>query len=204
MIGFLKGTVEYVTEDTVLLEVSGVGFEVKISTSTAGALPGKGKSCMLYTFLAVKEDDLSLYGFLKREELELFKSLISVSGVGPKGAQAILAVLTPEDLRFAIMSGDAKAISRAPGVGGKTAQRIILELKGKVADIGGFMPDAEGSTEGIIPAAGRDDSARDEAVAALTALGYSATESYRAVRDADAGENPDAETLLKAALKKLI
>ncbi len=204
MIGLLKGTVEYVTEDTVLLDVSGVGFEVKISTSTASALPGKGKSCTVYTFLAVKEDDLSLYGFLSREELELFKSLITVSGVGPKGAQGILSILTPEDLRFAIMSGDAKAISRAPGVGSKTAQRIILDLKGKMADVGGFSPEKEGGAEGGLCATAAGENVRDEAIAALTALGYSATESFRAVRDADAGDAGDAQALLKAALKKLV
>ncbi len=187
-----------------ILEVSGVGFEVKISTSTASALPGKGREAVLYTHLAVKEDDLSLYGFLTREALEVFERLITVSGVGPKAAQAILAVLTPEDLRFAIMSGDAKAISRAPGVGAKTAERIILELKGKLTDIGGTFEAGGKADGGTAFSGGISESVRDEAVAALTALGYSATESYRAVRDADAGEGSDAGALLKAALKKLV
>lgn len=204
MIGFLKGNIEFVTEDTLLLDVSGVGFELKISTSTASALPATGSFVHIYTYLAVKEDDMTLYGFLKREELELFKVLITVSGVGPKSAQGILGVLTPDDLRFAIMSGDAKSISRAPGVGSRTAQRIILDLKAKIADMDiAALDKAAGALDGISPA-GQAQDIRDEAVEALTALGYSATEAYKAVKNADNGEFADANALLKEALKLML
>ena len=204
MIGFLKGTVEFVTEDALLMDVGGVGFELKISTSTASALPSAGSPVTMYTHLAVKEDDMTLYGFLRREELELFKILITVSGVGPKSAQGILGVLTPDDLRFAIMSGDAKSISRAPGVGSRTAQRIILDLKAKIADMDiSALDKAAGALEGV-STAGAAQNMRDEAVEALTALGYSATEAYKAVKAADNGEFSDAQALLKEALKRML
>ena len=186
------------------MDVGGVGFEVRISTSTASALPAVGSLITVFTHLAVKEDDMTLYGFLRREELELFKILITVSGVGPKSAQGILGVLTPDDLRFAIMSGDAKSISRAPGVGSRTAQRIILDLKAKIADMDiSALDKAAGALEGVSPA-GEAQSLRDDTVEALTALGYSATEAYKAVKAADNGEFKDPNALLKEALKRML
>ena len=141
-----------------------------------------------------------LYGFLTKDDLELFKLLISVSGIGPKGGLSILSTLEADDLRFAILSGDAKAISKAPGVGGKTAQRVILELKDKLS-----LEDAfEAKTEHVQKnAAAAGGSVKNDAVMALTALGYSSTESLKAVSAVEITEDMDVEEVLKAALKHL-
>ena len=141
-----------------------------------------------------------LYGFLTKDDLELFKLLISVSGIGPKGGLAILSTLEADDLRFAILSGDAKAISKAPGVGGKTAQRVILELKDKLSLEEAF----EAKTEHVQKnAAATGGSVKNDAVMALTALGYSSTESLKAVSAVEITEDMDVEEVLKAALKHL-
>lgn len=200
MIGFLRGTVDVVSADSVLIDVNGIGFDVNISTSTAAEMPGTGEEVRLYTYLAVREDDMSLFGFLHREELDYFKLIIKVSGIGPKGAQGILSVLNVADLRFAILTGDAKAISRAPGIGSKTAQKLIVELKDKVTDAESFESTAVSGKKGADVAISDD---RTEAAEALIALGYSETEAYRAVRSADVKEGSDANTILKAALKFL-
>ena len=144
---------------------------------------------------------MSLFGFMHRDELEIFKLLIKVSGIGPKGAQAILSVMSVSDLRFAILTGDSKAISRAPGIGGKTAQKLILELKDKIGDAAGEAESfgGHGASGGALPV--QDD--RTEAAEALIALGYSQTEAYRAVKAADVPDGADANAILKAALKFL-
>ena len=200
MIGFIRGIVDTVGENIALIDVSGVGFEVNIGSGTAAEMPSVGDEVKLYTYMAVREDDMSLFGFLHRDELELFKMLIKVSGIGPKGAQAILSVMSVSDLRFAILTGDAKAISRAPGIGGKTAQKLIVELKDKIGDAvsdgGSFSGVSSGGTLAI-----PDD--RTEAAEALIALGYSQTEAYRAVKAAEVPEGADANAILKAALKFL-
>ncbi len=202
MIGFIKGIVDSVGENRALVDVNGVGFEVNIGSGTAAEISGSGKEVKLYTYLAVREDDMSLFGFLHREELELFKMLIKVSGIGPKGAQAILSVMSVQDLRFAILTGDAKAISRAPGIGGKTAQKLIVELKDKVPDTEAFAAEASGSGGGSgVPSPVNDE--RTEAAEALIALGYSQAEAYRAVKSAEVPEGADANAILKAALKFL-
>ncbi len=201
MIGFLRGTVAGLTDNTLLLDVSGVGFEINVGPTTFASLPSKGDEMTVYTYMSVREDDISLYGFSSPDELGLFKMLITVSGIGPKGAVQIISSMGADDLRFAILTGDAKAIAKAPGVGLKTAQKAILELKDKIGD----RISAEGS-EGIErPERGRESDERSEAAEALMALGYTSTESYRAVKEAAAlsGEDADANTLLKNALKFL-
>ena len=203
MIGFIKGTVDTVGESRALVDVNGIGFEVNIGSGTAAEMPPVGEEVKLYTYMAVREDDMSLFGFLHRDELEVFKLLIKVSGIGPKGAQAILSVMSVADLRFAILTGDAKSISRAPGIGGKTAQKLILELKDKVADAdmsGIDSYEAKGSGTGN-KAPVQDE--RTEAAEALIALGYSQGEAYRAVRVAEVPDGADANAILKAALKFL-
>lgn len=201
MIGFIKGIVDTVGESQALIDVNGVGFEVNIGSGTAAELPPVGDEVKLFTYMAVREDDMSLFGFMHRDELDLFKMLIKVSGIGPKGAQAILSVMSVSDLRFAILTGDAKAISRAPGIGGKTAQKLILELKDKIGDVAseaeGFG--ASGASSGAMPI--QDE--RTEAAEALIALGYSQTEAYRAVKAANVPDGADANAILKAALKFL-
>ena len=201
MIGFIKGTVDSIGENLALIDVNGVGYEVNIGPGTAAEISGAGGEVKLYTYMAVREDDMSLFGFMHRDELELFKMLIKVSGIGPKGAQAILSVMSVSDLRFAILTGDAKAISRAPGIGGKTAQKLIVELKDKIGDASSYGSEQSSSASGGGLTMMQDE--RTEAAEALIALGYSQTEAYRAVKSADVPEGADANIILKAALKYL-
>lgn len=201
MIAYVKGIVEDITEDNVVMDVHDVGYNVKISIDTAGRLPGVGEMVKLYTYTLVKEDAFQLYGFLTRDELELFKLCITVSGIGPKGAQAILGVMDTDSLRFAIMSGDVKAISKAPGIGKRTAERLILELKGKITmedtDIGKDIISHGGNV------AAADSEQKKEAVEALVSLGYGQAESLKAVNSIEGIESMDSGAILKAALKKM-
>ena len=159
---------------------------------------------MVYTYFQVREDAMSLYGFLNRQDREMFRQLIGVNGIGPKAALGLLGALRPDDLRLAILTGDVKAISRAPGIGAKTAQRIILDLKDKVSaeemfpsvtasDGGAKTPEAVSLTA---------EAAR-EAVDALVALGYSNLEASKAVKQVEVTEEMDAEAVLRASLKYL-
>lgn len=204
MIGYLNGIVEYLEIDNAVIDVNGIGFNVKISASTADRMPGIGEAVKIFTYTSVREDAFELYGFLARDELGFFKLLITVSGIGPKGALSILSVMSPDDLRFAIMAGDAKTLSKAPGVGKKTAERMVLELKDKISNEDIVSGHAGGSISGI--ASGDDDGAsREDAVSALVALGYSSTDSMRAVRNVIKanGSDLDTEAILKLALKEL-
>ncbi len=202
MIEFLKGKVADLDINKVVIDVNGVGYVLSISESTAALMPSAGEEVKVYTYLSVREDGVSLYGFPTGDDLDIFKKLITVSGIGPKGALGILSVLTPDDLRFAILSGDSKAIAKAPGIGKKTAERVILDLKDKIGD-GSIL---QGITENDGRASDVSSNARDEAVEALTALGYSSQDAYRAVKEASAAVGSDAETdiLLKAALKVIM
>ncbi len=200
MIGFIRGIIDSINESSAVIDVNGVGYIVNIGTGTASEMPPAGEEVKLHTYMAVKEDDMSLFGFLHKEELEIFKMLIRVNGIGPKGAQAILSVMSVPDLRFAILTGDAKAISRAPGIGGKTAQKLILELKDRIADTVG-EPESYAASGAVQASAAGDE--RTEAAEALIALGYSQTEAYRAVKAAEVPDGADANAVLKAALKYL-
>ena len=135
MIAYVNDILESIEEGLAIVDVGGIGMNVFISGSTMDRMPGIGEAVKLYTYTSVKEDSFTLYGFLSRDELSLFKMLISVNGIGPKGGLSILSVMTPDDLRFAIMAGDAGTISKAPGVGKKTAERITLELRDKIKAI---------------------------------------------------------------------
>ena len=153
MISRLRGTLIESSFTEALIECAGVGYSVNIPLCTYDKLPQPGNEAVLHTVLIVREDDMSLYGFLSRSDLEMFRQLLGVNGIGPKGALGILSALRPEDLRLAVMTGDAKAISRAPGVGAKTAQRIILDLKDKVQAEDLLTPLLDGSAA-VSPAAG--------------------------------------------------
>ncbi len=198
MIGFIKGEIADVTEDILILETGGVGFEIKISAGTAAELPAAGEEIKIYTYMSVKEDDISLFGFLTKDDLSFFKLLITVSGIGPKGAQQILSALSPDDLRFAILAGDAGSISKAPGIGLKTAQKVILELKDKISLEEAFEErSAHAASDSMLSDAG------SEAAEALVALGYSSTDAFRAVKRSDVSDDMSANDILKAALKHI-
>lgn len=202
MIAFVRGIIEEITEDTVILDTGGIGYNISISGQTAASLPGIGREVKLYTYTCVREDAFLLYGFLRRDELQIFKKLITVNGIGPKGGLAILSVMSADDLRFAIISGDAKAIAKAPGIGAKTAGRVILDLKDKVsmADtmIGKEISEYADNVSGM-----SDNRAANDAVEALIALGYSPSDALKAVKKSSVPENADTETILKLALKNM-
>lgn len=199
MIAFVNGIVEDLSIDNVVIDVGGVGYNVKISSGTAARLPGIGERAKLYTYTSVREDAFWLYGFLTRADLEIFKKLITVNGIGPKGALAILSVMDADSLRYAILSRDTKAISRAPGIGKRTAERLILDLKDKMK-----IDDEMISREIAATAEGNafaDTPEKQEAVAALVSLGYGQAESLKAVNAVDGVEKMDSSAILKAALK---
>lgn len=201
MIAYVNGMIEDITEDNVIIDIGGFGVNVRISADTATRLPGIGEDVKLYTYTCVREDAFLLYGFLSKNDLEIFKKCITVNGIGPKGALAILSVMDADSLRFAILSGDVKAISKAPGIGARTAERLILELKDKLK-IDDTMIDYE------IKATASDTFAQDslqkkEAVEALVSLGYGRTESMKAVNAIEGIETLEAGDILKAALKKM-
>lgn len=201
VISYVKGFLAEKFEDSVVVETGGIGYRVFVPTSVLETLPKTGDTVKIYTYFSVREDAMSLYGFLSRQDLEMFRQLIGVNGVGPKSALGILSALSPDTLRLAVISGDAKAISKAPGVGSKTAQRIILDLKDKVKaeDI------LDGVTEpvsGYAEVSGIGEIGK-EAIEALTALGYSASEASGVVKKVKITENMTAEDVLKAALKHL-
>lgn len=203
MIAFVRGIIENITEDNVVVDTGSIGYNIKISEGTAAALPGIGREVKLYTYTSVREDAFLLYGFLTRDDMEIFKKLITVNGIGPRGGLSILSVMSADDLRFAIISGDSKAIAKAPGIGSKTASRIILDLKDKVSiedslikkEMNGYT----GSLNGIDPG----NNAGNEAVEALIALGYSPSDALKAVKKIEIPEEADVETILKLALKNM-
>lgn len=199
MISYVKGPLVDIFEDTVVIEAGYIGLEIHVPLSVLQRLPGIGAEMVLYTYFQVREDGMCLYGFLNRQDLRMFRQLIGVSGIGPKGALGVLSAMSPDDLRVAIISGDAKAISKAPGIGVKTAQRIILDLKDKI-DMADVLPAGFALEEGPEPAAG---GVAKEAVEALVALGYSMTEANRAVRQVEVTEDMTSEAVLKASLKHL-
>ena len=164
----------------------------------ADGLPGIGEEVRIYTYLQVREDAMSLYGFLTRQDLKMFRQLLGVNGIGPRGALGLLSALRPDDLRLAIISGDVKAISRAPGIGSKTAQRLILDLKDRIS-VDEMIPHQEAALEA--KSRGGLGEAGNEAVSALVALGYSAMEASRAVRQVEITESMTTEDVLKASLK---
>ena len=202
MIGYLKGEVAAIYEDRIVIEVGGIGYNVFMPGSSLDLIDGIGISVKVYTYLSVREDAMTLYGFLTKDDLDLYKMLISVNGIGPKGALALLSVMTAEELKFAILSGDAKQIGKAPGVGPKSAQRVIIDLKDKIDTATAFAPSANASGE-TVEGKGALGKVREEAAEALVALGYSQTDSYKAVRSVEAGEDADVETVLKKALSYL-
>ena len=193
MISYIKGTVEYAAADFAVIECGGIGYKVRMPLTQLTALPHIGSQAKVYTYMYIREDILDLYGFMSEEALKTFELLISVNGVGPKAGLSILSAYSAQELTALITSGDHKAIAKSQGIGAKTAQRIVLELKDKVGKVGGdAMPSAES------PAAASN--AFNEALSALVALGYSYNESKAALSGAQ-GETT--EELIKYGLKQL-
>ena len=200
MISYVKGALAEKSGDRIVVEAGPVGLGIYVPLSVLEVLPPLGEEVKIYTYLQVREDDLSLYGFLNRQDLDMFRRLIGVNGIGPKGALGILSALSQDDLRLAILTGDAKATSKAPGIGTKTAKRIILDLKDKVSaeEMLASVADTEERTSvPLMQEAGR------EAATALVALGYSNLEASKAVKNVQITEDMDAEAVLRASLKYL-
>ena len=192
------------TADRIVVEVSGVGYNVYVSPGRIYDFPEYGEEVKVYTYTSVREDAINLYGFVTLDELELFKLLISVSGIGPKGGLAMLSVMSVDDIRYAIMTGDAKLLAKAPGVGKKTAERVIIDLKDKVKAQDLEEPITGTALEKTLM---EHPKARD-AADALVALGYSGKEAEHAVEqalrelEAQSGENEiHSDQILKLALK---
>ena len=197
MISYVKGILSEKFTDSVVVECGGFGVEIYVPEVLVKSLPAIGESVCIYTFFKVSEDALSLYGFLNRQDLDIFKKLISVSGIGAKTALGIMSVLDSFTLSQAIVSEDIKLISKAPGVGTKTAKRMILELKDKISTQDIIQREYGGESKIIHTAA------YDEVLAALVVLGYKEFDAGRAISLVEDYEDMDAESLLKQALKKL-
>ena len=200
MIAFLRGELAAKGADYAVIDVGGVGYEVQVTTSDASAMPAAGDPVTLFTYLYVREDVIGLYGFLRRDDLAVFRLLITVSGVGPRGALGILSVLAANQLRMAILAEDVKSITKAPGIGPKTAKRLIVELKDKM-DLEDMLEDAGGAGT---QETGTDAEMGREVVMALVSLGYSRSDALRAVRSVSGADSMGEEELLKAALKEII
>lgn len=197
MIKYLNGTLAEVDIDSIVVEVNGIGYGVNVPVSVIENVREIGSKIKIYTYMNVKEDDVSLYGFLTKDELDIFKRVISVSGIGPKGGLAILSTLSADDLRFAVLSDDAKAISKAPGIGLKTASKLILELKDKFDLQEAF----EKKPNNVMQTSVRNNSEAQDAVEALVALGYSSTDALKAVRSLDIDDSISSGNIVKMALK---
>lgn len=197
MFYFIRGTVAHTAPGLVVIDANGVGYALNTSYLSASSVK-TGDTATFYTYLYVREDIFDLYGFATQEELTCFKQLITISGVGPKAAAAILGVVTPQKLALAVVTGDEKALCQAPGIGKKLAQRIILELKDKMAK---NQLESASEAEGL-PADLPSGGALDDALAALTVLGYSRAQALAALKGADAAAM-SVDELIRTALKKL-
>lgn len=200
MISYIKGELAEVYEDMIVLENQNMGYNIRVPASVAAQMPRVGEEVKVYTYLYVREDAINLFGFLTRDDLNIFKMLLNVSGIGPKGALGILSTITPDDLRFAVLSDDVNTIKSCPGIGAKTAQKLIIELKDKI----NLEETFETAMQNNQVSGGADImSVRDDAIQALVALGYSSREAIAAVKRIDDVENKDSEQVLKEALRQL-
>ena len=200
MIAFVRGTAVDMTENSVIVEAGEIGYEIYM-TGTDLSQIHMGEEVKIHTYFNVREDAMQLYGFRSKDDLQMFKLLLGVNGVGPKAAVGVLAGITADELRFAILSDDVKTLSKAPGIGKKTAQKLILELKDKMKLEDAFELKLAHEQEKAAAGLGEVSDGRQEAVEALVALGYSSTDALRAVRKVTDVASDDVEGLLKAALK---
>lgn len=202
MIGYIKGILEEVEEQSVIVDNHGIGYRIFVPSNAFSGAVRTGEEVKLFTYLHVKEDAMQLYGFLTRDDLQIFKLLLGVSGIGPKAGLGILSGLTADELRFAVLADDAATIAKAPGVGKKTAQKLILELKDKL-NLEEAFEKKLANTEAKVEVAAGNEEASKEAVQALVALGYPSAEALRAVKRVENAASMETEEILKAALKKM-
>ena len=205
MISDIRGELCDIEEQKAIVDVNGVGYGIYMPQQALSLLPPMGQQVKIHTYLNIREDAMQLFGFLTKEDLNVFRLLIGVNGIGPKAGLNILSCLSPDELRFAVLSGDAKAISATPGIGKKTAEKLILELKDKL-NIEDMLEHAAHGGDSEDLASGTDTASNTmqaEAVQALTALGYGSAESLRAVKKSSP-ECSSVEDILKEALKFLL
>ena len=196
MYAYITGTIVEKNNEGIIIENNGIGYNIFMPKSKIDIIPDEGMEARIFTYTLVREDAFLLYGFAKREELNIFKKLISVSGIGPKGALSILSTLTVEELVIALANRDATAISKAPGVGKKSAERLVIDLNDKVS-----KEEIEVSIDGVDKPSDDMTSAMNEAIEAMLALGFSAKISKEAVEDAAKRANNDTSSILREALK---
>ena len=198
MIASVKGKLEGVTADSVIIDVNGMGVEVIVPNNVIGRLPKQDEAIKLHTYLHIREDAMQLFGFLEKEDLDFFKLLITVNGIGPKAAIAILSSMSTDVLTFAILSEDIKTIEKAQGIGAKTAKKLVLELKDKVGVINAKAVELRSVSLTI------GSAIKEEASQVLEALGYSRTEAMKAITAIEITEEMTSEDLVKSALKNLM
>ena len=196
MYAHIRGILSEKLSDSVVIDASGVGYELSVSANTLSSCPQTGEEVKLYAYLSVREDAMELFGFWTREEKKMFLRLIGVSGIGPKTALGVLSALSVKDLSIALVTGDAQALSRAPGIGKKTAQRLVLELKDKVENEDLTSAGTSAPLKNIV------GSGESEAIEALMALGYPASEAAKAV-SAVSGQATRTDEILRLALKNM-
>lgn len=200
MISYIRGELAAITEEKAIVDVGGVGYGIFMSGQAISRLPQIGHEVKIHTFLNVKEDIMQLFGFLTADDLRVFKLVIGVNGIGPKGGLNLLSQLTPDELRFAVAANDIKAISAAPGIGKKTAEKLILELRDKLS-----LEDAleNYSSDGVSVSENGAGDLQSDAVQALVALGYGSSEAVKAVRQVTVTADMGSDDILKLALKHM-
>lgn len=207
MFSYIKGELVEVSSEGAVVDVNGIGYDIRMPLSTLDDLPSTGSDVKIHTYLHVREDYVGLFGFITRDDLDTFKLLITVNGIGPKGALGILSAISPDDLRFAVLSNDVKTISRAPGIGAKTASKLILELKDKLKLEDAFEEKLTNQIEGQLQIGSTGTSVnqkRNEAIQALVVLGYTNTDAAKVVRKITITEVMTVEDIIKISLKSLI
>jgi len=198
LIAYVKGVLAVVGQDSIIIDKGGIGININVPVSIISTLPSIGSEVKVFTYTYVREDAIALYGFMTMDDLDVFKLLINVNGVGTKTALGILSAITPNELRLAVISADYKTITNAPGIGKKSAERIVLELRDKVKMV---------IEDDSYIAVDSGDVAKSDSVnialEALVSLGFSYGEAAKAVKQVDNYEEMDDESLIKAALKHL-
>ncbi|NLC69120.1 MAG: Holliday junction branch migration protein RuvA [Clostridiaceae bacterium] len=200
MLAYIKGRIEYKQVDYMIIENGGIGYKVFTSLNTIQSSGAVGDEIKVYTYLYVREDNISLYGFSTPDELKMFELLISVTGIGPKAALSLMSYMSPSNFILSVIMEDVKAMTKAPGIGKKTAQRIILELKDKLKKEQGELAELTHGKD--TPEIGKESGKAQEAIAALVVLGFTPLEAARAVSRVYS-EEASIETLIKDSLKEL-